>query len=181
MGKKYITGYRAQTRTMALRYTVSVSILLLVIAVLQSSVFGKLRIFGAVPDLMICTVLIIAFFFGQYAGAITGIGAGWLIEAIGGGTGILILPVIYLLCGYLTGYLAKSASARRYPVYLIYLGIVLLLRAGTTVTYACLSYQYIDLPKILLQTVLPELIATAICGSLLYAPLKVFCAALEKK
>ncbi len=181
MSKKYITGYRAQTRTMALRYTLSIAVLLLLVAIMQSTVFSAFRIFGAVPDLMICTVLIIAFFFGQYAGAITGIGAGWLIEAMGGGTGILILPVIYLLCGYLTGYFAKSASARRYPVYLIYLGIVLLLRAGTTVTYACLSYQYIDLPKILLQTVLPELIATAVCGSLLYAPLKAFCVAVEKK
>ena len=174
-------GYAAQTRAKIIAYTLCISLLVLFMAVLQVSVFSRFSLFGATPDLMICTVLIIAFFFGQYAGAITGIGAGWLIEAIGGGTGILILPVIYLLCGYLVGYFAKSAAARRYPVYLIYLGIVLLLRAGTTVTYACLSYQYIDLPKILIQTVLPELIASAICGSLLYAPLKAFCAAIEKK
>ena len=68
MSRKYIASYRSRTRSMAIRYTVSISVLVLIIAVLQVSLFGNLQIMGAVPDLCICTVLLIAYFFGPYAG-----------------------------------------------------------------------------------------------------------------
>ena len=178
MSRKYIASYRSRTRSMAIRYTVSISVLVLIVAVLQVSLFGNLQIMGAVPDLCICTVLLIAYFFGPYAGAITGIGAGFVIEALGT-FGISVLPVVYLFVGYITGHYAKGVSVKRFPPYLIYLGIILLIRAATTVGYACMTYQYIDLPKILLQSVLPEALLTAVCGCALYPALKLFCRLVE--
>ena len=65
---KYVSGYRAQTRSRSIRYTVSFSLTVLLLAVLQVSVLGKLRPLGVVPDLMLCATVAIAFFCGPHAG-----------------------------------------------------------------------------------------------------------------
>ena len=179
MSQKLILGHRAQTKARIIRYTVLVGLVLILSAILQVSLFSRFRLFGAVPDLMIVAVLCIAFFCGRYAGAVTGIAAGFLIEAIGT-SGISILPLCYFLCGYLVGHYARTVQ-KSYPPYLIYLGCILLIRATVTVLYACMTYQNVNLPLILVRSVLPEALVTAIAGCALYFPLKLFCYYLENK
>ncbi len=180
MARNRILGYRAQTRSRVLAYTVTFALLLVLLACLQVAFFGKLRPFGAVPDLMICTVLIIAYFCGQYAGAITGIAAGFLIEAIGS-LGVSILPVAFMIGGYVVGYYAHTLGQKRYPVYLLYLGGALILRAGLTVIYAAISYESVNLLHILWESVLPEALGTALAGILLYFPIGGICRLLARK
>jgi len=180
MSQKYILGHRAQRRSAAIRYTVTVGILLILAAVLQVSLLSRFRIFGAVPDLMIVTVLCIAFFNGRYMGAITGIAAGFLIESIGA-EGIMILAICYLFFGYLVGHYAQAVRQNGFPYYLIFLGVALLYRAAITVFYACLNYNDVNLPQILVQSALPELFGTALAGVVLYFPIKCYCRLMEKK
>ena len=180
MSDKYILGHHAQLRSRAIRYTIWVGLLLVILAVLQVSLFSRFRLLGAVPDLMICTVLCLAFFNGRYMGAVTGIAAGVIIEAIGS-TGIVLLPICYLFCGYIAGHYAKSAGQKNYVSYLIYLGLTLLFRAVITLLYACLTYRDVNLPIILLQSVLPEMLVTAIAGLILYFPLGLFSARMGRK
>ena len=179
MSQKYILGHRAQTRTRAIRYTVCIGLLLVLLAVLQVSFFPRFRLFGAIPDLMIVTVLCLSYFSGRYMGAITGIAAGFLIDVIGS-TGIVILPVCYLFLGYLVGHYAKIFGHNGYVSYLVYLGVTLVYRAVITVLLACMSYSSINLIKILIYSVLPEMLFSAIAGCLLYFPLRIFCAFLAK-
>lgn len=179
MSNKYILGHRAQTRNKTLRYAVTFSAVLLLLAMLQVSLFGKFRLFGAVPDLMICAVLCIGFFVGQWAGAVSGIGAGFLIEALGG-SGIVILPLCYLFQGYLIGYYVRPTQ-RGIVQYLICFVITLFYRASITVLYACMSYRNFSLPAVLLHTVLPEMGATALAGIILFFPMFLLCAWLEKQ
>lgn len=179
MSQKYILGRRAQTRYHALRYTLASGCLLVLLAVLQVSFFSRFRVLGAAPDLMIVAVLGIAYFSGPYAGAINGIAAGFLIEAIGS-SGITLLPLCYLLCGYLVGYYARS-NPKTYPTYLIYLGVTLLYRAVITVLYASLTYRDLRLPPVLLYSVLPELLLTAIAGLVIFFPMRLFCGWLARK
>ncbi len=180
MPRNRILGYRAQTRSRMIAYTLTFACLIVLLSSMQVAFFGKLRPFGAVPDLMICTVLCIAYFSGQYAGAITGIAAGFLIESIGS-QGISLLPVIYMVGGYIAGYYAKNITQKRYVMYLFYLACALFVRAGTTVIYACLHYEFVNLPKILLYSALPECIGTAIAGCVLYFPIGLVCRILEKR
>ena len=180
MGQKYISGYRAQTRAKSIRYTVVITLTVLMLAVLQVSLFAKFRIFGAVPDLMLCAVVCVAFFSGRFAGAITGIGAGFLIEALGS-TGVSVLPVAYLVCGYLVGHYARAVIPRRFLSFLLYFGISLILRVAVTLTYVCLTYAQISLPSVIISILLPELAATALCGCALYAPIRLICMLPEKK
>ncbi len=176
----YSQRQSAQARNTMLRYILVISLTVFVLALLQLCVLGKFRILGVIPDLMLVGVLVFSFFLGRYTGAITGIGAGIFIEALGS-TGISLLPVFYLLCGYIAGHYARAVIPKRFTVFLLYFGIALLLRSGITVTYVCLTDSRIHLPSILLHIVLPELFVTAVCGCLLYHPLRLLCLFLEKK
>lgn len=180
MYRRPIVGYDSQTRTRLIAYTVCISLLLLLLGVLQVTVCARISVFGATPDLMLCAVLGVSFFLGRYAGAITGIGAGFLIEAMGS-TGISLLPLVYLLLGYLGGHYARVIVPKRYTAYLVYLLPALLLRAGITLTYICLSYESFSVIQILLRTLLPEAADTAICGAILYFPIKLLCVRLMRK
>ena len=179
MPRNQIFGYRAQTRSKMILYTLAIGLLLLVCASFQVSFLSRFRFFGATPDLMLCVVLCVAYFSGRFSGAITGIAAGFLIEAIGS-QGISFLPMFYMLCGYIVGYYTRTVTVKNYSVYLFYLGFGLCLRAAMTVTYACVTYAYIRLPEILWYAVLPEVGGTALIGCLLYFPMKLFCRRLER-
>ncbi|MBE6589493.1 MAG: hypothetical protein E7643_04875 [Ruminococcaceae bacterium] len=178
MPKNRVLGYGARERSRIILYTVIIGIMILVLSSLQVSLFGRFRPFGAVPDLMLCLVLCIAFFQGRYTGAITGIAAGFVIEAIGS-VGLSLLPVAYMIYGYVVGHYAHAMHTARYPSYLLYLVCGLFLRAALTVAYACLSYRIIHLPDIITYSVLPELFGTAIAGMILYFPMKPLCALLD--
>ena len=179
MSQKYILGERAQTRKRSVRYVVSVAVLLLALSVVQLSFFGRFRILGAIPDLMIVAVLCIGYFTGPDTGAVSGIGAGFLIDAMGT-AGISLLPLAYLLEGYLAGHLAKRIPTRGFLHYLIFLAITLLYRAIITLMYAWIGYESLHLP-FLTGTILPELLGTALAGLAFFVPMRLLCGWLEKK
>jgi len=180
MAQKYILGQRAQTRKRSVRYVVAVALALLLLAVIEVSFFGRFRILGSVPDLMIVAVLCIGYFTGPYTGAVSGIGAGFLIDSLGS-TGFTILPLCYLFVGYLAGHFSRTSSARGFVQYLIYLAVTLGFRAVITLVYAWVGYESLSLLSFLGGTVLPEMLGTALAGAALYFPMRLLCGWLEKK
>lgn len=173
-------GYESQTRSKIIAYTLCISLLVLFMAVLQVSVLSRYSLFGATPDLMICTVLCVGFFVGRYAGAITGIGAGFLIEAMGS-VGISLLPLFYLFLGYVAGHYARVIYPKRYLSYLVYLSSAVVLRIAITLTYICMTYQSFHLLDVVLRVLLPEAADTAIAGCIVYFPIKWICGRLIRK
>ncbi len=179
MAQKYILGHRAKARSRVLRYFIFIGILLLFCSTLQVSVLSRYRLFGTVPDLMLCVVMCLSFLGGRQLGAICGIAAGVLVESMGS-HGIVLLPLFYLFCGYLTGHYAR-ATARGFSAFAFYFGISLPFRAALTVLYVCLGSPRVDLPALLLYTLLPEVLLTAVLGVALYYPMRGFYGLLERK
>ena len=179
MAPKIILGYRARTRSRILFIIGTAGVWLLVASAFQTALFGQYPLFGAVPDLMLVTVVCFAYFNGRFEGAVMGLAAGFLIEAVGG-QGMSLLPLFYFLFGYVAGHYSRAVHLKRFVPYLFYLGCGLFLRAAATIVLVCLTYQNLHLPTILLQIVLPELLATAILGCVLYLPLKPICRAIGK-
>ena len=175
-----IGGFRAQDRRRAVFCTLTVTLLIVLLSSLQVSLFARFQMFGATPDLMLCLVLGIFYFWGKYAGAVTGIASGFVIEAIGG-QGISLLPVIYMLYGYIGGAYARTVYPKRFFPYLFYLLCGLFLRAAVTLLYACMTWKTVSVPDILLYSVLPEVGGTLIVGIVLYAPLKLICYLVDRK
>ena len=174
MQRNRIVSFESKARSRLIVFGISLAVLILTGAVLQTSVFGKLTYIGAVPDIMLCIVLCISYFNGRHNGAITGLAAGALVETMAS-SGIVLLPLFYMLFGYMAGHYARAVQPKRFVPYLFYLMFALLLRAALTVLYACLTYQSIHLVQIFLYAVLPEMLTTAVAGICLYFPLMLFC------
>ena len=172
-------GSQAKGQSTRLRYVLLLSLLLLSIALLQVTLLSRYRLFDSVPDLMLCTVVCIGFFSGAQIGAICGIAGGFLIDALGS-FGISILPVFYLLCGYVVGHYARAVYPKRITAYAIYAFFSIILREGASLTLAAATYDSVNLPKILLYSVLPESLLTLAMALLCYFPMKFILARIER-
>lgn len=167
---KYILGRQAQNRSKIIWYCTVIGMTLFLVAILQTSVLGRLKPFGVTPDLMITVVLTFTFFCGCHTGAITGIAAGFLIDAFGS-TGFSLLPFVYFMLGYLIGYYVKVLNAQGYLSYLICFAISLAVRFVTTLAYTLLSVNEFRFSAFMLSVALPELLGTLIFGILIFFPI----------
>ena len=179
MSQKYILGRISQNRAKAAKYILTELALFFIVILLQTTLLSRYRILGAVPDLCFGALILVAYFCGKETGAVTGIAAGFAVEALGS-TGISILPVCYLLCGYVCGYFTRAVIPRRFTAFLAVLGAAVPVRAAITLIYMCLTYSEIRLPQILVRNILPEMLVTAIFTCILYAPVKRICAWMNK-
>ena len=177
---KYILTQSARARRLTWRYILLVGVLLLLVSLLQVSFFARFQLLGVTPNLMIVTVLCIAFFGGEHMGAVVGISAGFLIDSLGA-TGIILLPLCYFLLGYLVGHFASRASARGFVSYLAYLASTLLFGAVITLIDTAITYESLHFGPLLVHTLLPEALVTAIAGLVLFFPIKLFCALLGRR
>lgn len=180
MAQRIILGHRAKNRTLVVKYVFFVGFLLLASAVLQVTVLSRYRFFGVVPDLMLCIVSCISYFGGRQLGAICGIVSGVLVESMGS-VGIVLLPLFYLICGYLTGHYARAIIPRRFSAFTAYFGVSLLARSAVTLIYICINYQSFNIFTLFVKILLPEFLITALLGCALYAPMMYFYGFLENK
>ena len=144
---------------------------LFVLCVVQTTVCGRWKLFGAVPDLMLCAVVLIGYCRGREAGAIAGIAAG-VMTAMLGSVGVTVEPVFYLVVGYVSGWFARAVYPKGLRTYAVFLAAALPLCAVRTVIQACLTHSNPHLAMLLVYAVLPELGGTAIMGLVLFYPLR---------
>ncbi len=141
--------------------------LVVVALVLQVSVLARLQLPGAVPDLVLLTVLGLALVYGHVGGALVGFGAGLLSDLAppadhAAGRYALVLCVV----GYLVGLVKpdngrlKSATAS--------LAVVAAAAIGTTLLYAGVGALVGDTAA--RHVGLPGLVFTATLYDLLLAP-----------
>ena len=78
--------------------------LMILFTLLQTTIFSSLRPFGAVPDMMLSAVIAIAVSEGEKWGAVCGLISSLLISSVGT-TGFSVIPLVYMLTGYISGLL----------------------------------------------------------------------------
>ncbi|GGZ18396.1 rod shape-determining protein MreD [Streptomyces poonensis] len=141
--------------------------LVIVALVLQVSVLARLQLPGAVPDLVLLTVLGLALVYGHVGGALVGFGAGLLSDLAppadhAAGRYALVLCVI----GYLAG-LVKPENGRLKSV-TGPLAVVAAAAIGTTLLYAGVGALVGDTAA--RHVGLPSLVLTATVYDLVLAP-----------
>lgn len=133
--------------------------LLFAAVILQTS---ALSFFGTVPAASFALVCAIGFVGGEKMGAVLGIIGGILVGALGG-TGVLLAPIPYLLCGYLCGALSGWFLSENLPSFLIYS----LLAGGVYEVYTLISCglfgKSFDLLRIATKILIPEYFAFLLC------------------
>lgn len=150
---------------------VLVGTVLFLLCVIQTTVFGRWKLFGAVPDLMLAAVVLLGFCRGREEGAIFGIAAGVLVASLGS-VGVTVAPVFYMVIGYVCGYFARAVYPKRFGSYLFFLGAFLPFGAVRTLIQACLTHANPRPAMLLLYAILPELFGTLLCGAALFFPLR---------
>ena len=173
----YELGPSTRSRKKLTASVFCLSLLLLGVVLFQTSFFGFYKLFGAVPDLTLVIVLSAGLFLGDRCGGLVGLAGGILLGALGS-FGLSLLPLFYFLLGYFAGAFGKGRG-ESFPGYLLFFGISLGYRAVMTIIYASMTYQSVNFLTLLWRTVLPEMLATAIFGILLFLPLRALCRRLD--
>ena len=174
MSQNLIFGRLSQNRARALKFILTETILFLTVILLQTTLFARIRLFGAVPDLCFVTLILISYFCGKEVGAITGIAAGFAVDALGS-VGISLLPILYLFCGYLFGHFTRAIYPKRYTSYLVVLAAAIPVKMVITFVYICINYHTIHLLEIMGRVLLPEAAVTVLIGAALYFPVRKIC------
>ena len=174
MGKQYILGRISQNRQRVTKYILCQTALFAAVILLQTSVFGHWKILGGVPNLTFASLLLVSYFCGKETGAITGICCGFALDALGT-LGISILPLCYLICGYVCGYYTRAIVPKRFTAFLTVLGAAIPAGALITVILVCLQYGQVHLPYIFMRIVLPEAVTTALAAMALFYPVRWVC------
>ena len=90
------TSPQIRPKRLDTKKTVIYIALIFIFAVLQTTVFSRYRLFGAVPDITLAFAVAVAFFENEYYASSLGLFAGITVEALGLSSS-LILPLIYML------------------------------------------------------------------------------------
>ena len=147
-------------------------VLLILFALLQTTLFSRFHPFGAVPDLILPLVVAVAMSEREKFGAIFGLVAAFVIESLGGGA-VSILPLLYMPVGYLVGALSVYYFRDSFTVRAMYTVATSLLRALFTLFTLLATVGGITFISLMGDAVLPELL-----GSIIFAPLPHFAAKL---
>lgn len=130
------------------------------LAVTQCSFFSSLYFLPATPDLILGFVVAVAMLDSQHSAAVCGIGAGFVIDAIGT-TGISFSPLFYMLCGVFCAIL----STKMLPSFLswvVELSVFTVVKAFFTIFNVYIANSNAPFGRVLLNTVLPEMLCTLI-------------------
>lgn len=174
MGKKYIFGRVSQNRARAVKFILTETVLFLAVIVLQTTFFARIRVFGVIPDLCFAALILISYFCGKEVGAVTGIAAGFAVDALGS-VGITLLPVLYLFCGYVCGYFTRAIHPKRFTAFLTVMAAAIPVRTVITLIYVCINYSTIHILELIAHTLLPEAAGTFLAALALYYPIKAVC------
>ena len=82
----------------------------------------KLPLFGwqaAAPSLGLLLSMAVGFLHGERVGGVTGLVCGWLSDATMG-EGMMLYPLLYFLCGYLSGTVGKRSLAHNLPSFTVF-------------------------------------------------------------
>ena len=74
---------------------------------------------AASPALGLLFSMAVGFLHGEREGGVTGLVAGWICDATLG-NGMMLYPLLYFLCGYLSGTVGKRSLAHNLPSFVVF-------------------------------------------------------------
>ena len=107
-----------------IRLTAVLSLTGLTLIALETTVFSRIPLpfpggITASPALGLLFPMAVGFLYGEEEGGIAGLIAGWLSDATLS-EGMMLLPLLYFLCGYLSGTVGKRRLAHNLPSFAVF-------------------------------------------------------------
>lgn len=138
-------GARKKVLLEQIKLIVTLSLTGCVLIALETTLLSRVPIplFGwscAAPALGLLFSMAVGFLHGEREGGIAGLICGWLSDATTAGSavfGMMLLPLLYFLCGYMSGTVGKRRLAHNLPSFMIFSvvggGLKFLLSVGQAV------------------------------------------------
>lgn len=135
--------------------------LLILFALLQTTLFARFRPLGAVPDLMLSLTVAIAIRLREKWGAVFGLIAAFVIESIGSPS-LTLLPLLYVSVGYVVGILNIQLFRDSLAVRALYTVVSALLASLFTMLTAMLSSGGMTLASLFTKALIPGFFSTVV-------------------
>lgn len=136
------------------------AVIITVLAPLQVTVLSRFRPFGAVPDLMLCFTVAIAFSEGEKFGGICGLVCAFVIESLSG-VGLTLLPLLYMPLGFFGGVIAKNMLGDTFYSRAAMMAAAAVGRGAVSLIY-CMSQMEISFLQAAKNIVIPEFFSTLV-------------------
>lgn len=145
---------------------------------LQTTLFAGISLpwlSPASPSLALLFVLSAGFFLGEREGAVAGLLAGFFAEAAAGGGGIMLLPLLYTLCGFFVGVLSRDHLGHNLPSYLVWAAVAGIWEQAFRYARAAVSVRGFPPAVMLTQDLFPHLLLTLCFAPAVYGGAKLLC------
>ncbi len=129
------------------------------LSILQTS---NIRFFGQVPDLLLAFACAVGFVAGGEFGAVLGLISGIFIGLLGG-SGITLVPIVYVVCGYFCGALVDVLLSKHFISFLLFGASAGIIKEIFTLIFFIISSEKIDLFLILKDVIIGEYLAYLLC------------------
>lgn len=121
----------------------------------------------AAPSLAFLLVLAVGFRMGEQEGSICGLAVGWLCDAIGS-RDVMLLPLLYFLCGWLSGVVGRRRLAHNLPSFFVFAMCGGVLEAAYKYLLAAADTRAFPPPVWMLQALFPPLFLTVLFSPAVY-------------
>ena len=143
---------------------------------LETTALSRIRIplFGwqaAAPALGLLFSMAVGFLHGEREGGITGLLCGWLTDAAAGET-VMLLPLLYFLCGYLSGTVGKRRLAHNLPSFAVFAAVGGGLRFLTALCLAAVDLRALPPAVWIWRGLVPPWVLTFLFSFAVYGAVK---------
>ncbi len=135
--------------------------LLIIFSLTQTTLFTRFRPFGAVPDLILPLTVAVAMVLREKWGAVFGLISAFIIESLGGSS-FTILPILYVLTGYIVGICSIYYFRDSVAVRIIYTLFTSAARAAFTLITLFATVGNLDLLYAFTAVLIPEFAANTV-------------------
>lgn len=134
----------------------------------------KIPLFGwqaAAPSLGLLFSMAVGFLHGEREGGITGLLCGWLSDATTGEV-VMLFPLLYFLCGYLSGTIGKRSLAHNLPSFGVFAVIGGGLKCLTVILVAAVKLRSLPPPTWIWLGLIPSWVLTVLFSVAVYGIVK---------
>ena len=121
----------------------------------------------AAPSLALLLVLAVGFRMGEQEGSVCGLAVGWLCDAVGS-RDVMLLPLLYFLCGWAAGMIGRRRLAHNLPSFLVFSLFGSLIEAGYKYLLAAADTRSLPPLAWALQALFPPLFLTVLFAPAVY-------------